>query len=672
VNIKGLAMLIVNLYKKILLLLVSCTIFLSSCWSSDESGSYDSVSAGPPTLALEDLDLEELKVTPQLEATERGVVKSQLASETTELFPHLTNDVNKREEVSPAAKSVDENLTLEAVGRDCAERFGRRKIMRARVWTEEEAEPEVRLRNTCVEEREIDLDLDLLALPDQIETDITTDEGPVLGPGSSVVTHLIPLDALIPYEAQECSNNIFYTGVTPDQQLEPAIVFMYKHSPAAGGNVFLIGSDDVFPRILNTITKAQVKQLGGTVVGEDYLPLGNTEVAPIISKIKKALPEGGIIINTLYGDQNVAFFKQIQEAGITPSSGYYAMNYSIAQEEISTIGPKYLEGHYGVWNYTTSIDIPENDGFRGSRVQPIAEVEISTIGPEYLEGPYGVLDYTTPIDTSEKDGLLVEIEEEPTRRVQGFSDDAISKTQRKTQRKTQFEEKLEAPQDPVEVMPNHHLSQTVIIGEINREGGITILKATEVILPHALGPEILSSAGFSRAQTDDWQLTEGLPGYARRLGDARRLSDLLVTKIVPDGEEFLRQNRMGRSAAVRTPSNQLGVGLSYKEACDYNGRVEFNSSPLATATDTIPMEEKVRICSTVNQLEIYCVLEGEKKRKLKDYTEELKKTIAELGVKLETRNKVIVSFEFDKDGMLEVTSQDKSLGEKINVKANCK
>ena len=33
---------------------------------------------------------------------------------------------------------------------------------------------------------------------------------------------------------------------------------------------------------------AQVKQLGGKVVGEDYLPLGNTEVAPIISKIKKA------------------------------------------------------------------------------------------------------------------------------------------------------------------------------------------------------------------------------------------------------------------------------------------------------------------------------------------------------------------------------------------------
>jgi len=120
---------------------------------------------------------------------------------------------------------------------------------------------------------------------------------------------------------------------------------MYKRSPAAGGDFFLVGSDYDFPRTSNTITKAQVKQLGGKVVGEDYLPLGNTEVAPIISKIKKALPDGGIIINTLNGDQNVAFFKQIQDAGITPSSGYYVMNYSIAEEEISTIGPEFLEGH---------------------------------------------------------------------------------------------------------------------------------------------------------------------------------------------------------------------------------------------------------------------------------------------------------------------------------------
>jgi glutaredoxin len=41
VNIKGLAMLIVNLYKKIILLLVSCTLFLSSCWESDKTSAEE-------------------------------------------------------------------------------------------------------------------------------------------------------------------------------------------------------------------------------------------------------------------------------------------------------------------------------------------------------------------------------------------------------------------------------------------------------------------------------------------------------------------------------------------------------------------------------------------------------------------------------------------------------
>ena len=167
----------------------------------------------------------------------------------------------------------------------------------------------------------------------------------------------------IQYEGQECSKNIFYTGATPNQQSEPATEFMFKKSPAAGKPFFLVGSDYVFPRTSNTITKQQLKSLGGKVVGEDYLPLGNTEVAPIIAKIKKAMPNGGVIINTLNGDQNVAFFKQIQDAGLTPANGYYVMSYSIAEEEISTIGPEFLEGHYGAWNYMMSIDTPASKKF---------------------------------------------------------------------------------------------------------------------------------------------------------------------------------------------------------------------------------------------------------------------------------------------------------------------
>jgi len=279
----------------------------------------------------------------------------------------------------------------------------------------------------------------------------------------------------IQYEAQECSNNIFYTGATPNQQSEPATDFMYKRSPAAGGDFFLVGSDYVFPRTSNTITKAQVKQLGGKVVGEDYLPLGNTEVAPIISKIKKALPEGGIIINTLNGDQNVAFFKQIQDAGITPSSGYYVMNYSIAEEEISTIGPEFLEGHYGAWNYMMSIDTPASKKFAASFKKRWGADRVVA-------------------DPQESAYNMVYLWKQAVEDAGTFDDNAV--------REALVGQTFDAPQGPVEVMPNHHLSQTVRIGEINAEGGFTILEETGVVLPQAWNQKHPSSKGFACDWTD--------------------------------------------------------------------------------------------------------------------------------------------------------------------------
>ena len=81
---------------------------------------------------------------------------------------------------------------------------------------------------------------------------------------------------------------------------------------------FLLGSDYVFPRTANKIIKAQLAASGGQTVAEEYTPLGSTEYSTIISKIKAANPD--VIYNTLNGDSNVAFFKQLKDAGIGPDN----------------------------------------------------------------------------------------------------------------------------------------------------------------------------------------------------------------------------------------------------------------------------------------------------------------------------------------------------------------
>lgn len=161
----------------------------------------------------------------------------------------------------------------------------------------------------------------------------------------------------VQYEGMEASPNIFYAGAAPNQQIVPAVDWLLEEK---GTEFFLLGSDYVFPRLANQIIKAQLEANGGTTVDEQYTPLGHTDYSTIISRIKDSGPQ--VIFNTLNGDSNVAFFKQLADAGIT-SEDVTILSVSVAEEEIRGIGADVLEGHYASWNYYQTTDTPENASF---------------------------------------------------------------------------------------------------------------------------------------------------------------------------------------------------------------------------------------------------------------------------------------------------------------------
>ncbi len=161
----------------------------------------------------------------------------------------------------------------------------------------------------------------------------------------------------VQYEGLEASKNIIYTGAAPNQQIMPAVSWLLKQGYK---KFYLLGSDYVFPRTANLIIKKQLKAEGGTVVGEEYTPLGHTEYSTVISKIKAARPD--VIFNTLNGDSNVAFFKQLRAAGIT-AKDRPVMSVSIAEHELIGIGAENAEGHLAAWNYFMSMKTPENEVF---------------------------------------------------------------------------------------------------------------------------------------------------------------------------------------------------------------------------------------------------------------------------------------------------------------------
>ena len=253
----------------------------------------------------------------------------------------------------------------------------------------------------------------------------------------------------VQYEGQECSKNIFYTGAAPNQQIEPAVDWLMENK---GQEFFLVGSDYVFPRTANTIIKEQVNAKGGVVVGEDYLPLGNTEVTPIIAKIQDALPDGGVIFNTLNGDSNVAFFKQMQGAGLNPDL-YPVMSVSVAEEEVRQIGPEFLVGHYAAWNYFQTVETPENEKW------------VADFKAEYGE------DRVTN-DPMEAAYIMVYLWKQAVEQAGDAYDLAAV-------REAAYGQTFDAPEGTVTMNANHHISKTVRIGEIREDGLFEIVSETD-------------------------------------------------------------------------------------------------------------------------------------------------------------------------------------------------
>jgi len=161
----------------------------------------------------------------------------------------------------------------------------------------------------------------------------------------------------VQFEGNECSPDIMYSGAQPNQQILPALDWAkqkgYKH-------YFLLGSDYVFPRTANLILKKHIIHDGLQVVDEEYVPLGGTDFSAIVNKIQAAKPD--IIFNTLNGDSNVSFFKQMAAAGLPPDK-LPVMSFSIAEPEAKAMGPSLVQGSYAAWNYFQSLDDPASKKF---------------------------------------------------------------------------------------------------------------------------------------------------------------------------------------------------------------------------------------------------------------------------------------------------------------------
>ncbi|MDX8408695.1 MAG: urea ABC transporter substrate-binding protein [Mariprofundales bacterium] len=162
----------------------------------------------------------------------------------------------------------------------------------------------------------------------------------------------------VQYEGFEQSDAIIYTGTTANQQIIPALMWSIKH---LGKRIYLVGSDYIFPRMTSLIIHRYANAKGATIVGENFVPLGDDNFTAVAEQIARLKPD--VILNSVNGSDNVALIHALRHHGIR-SKHTPMLSFSLDAYQLNKITPAEIAGDYVAWSYFPTQNIGGNSDFK--------------------------------------------------------------------------------------------------------------------------------------------------------------------------------------------------------------------------------------------------------------------------------------------------------------------
>ena len=255
----------------------------------------------------------------------------------------------------------------------------------------------------------------------------------------------------VQYEGEESSKNVIYTGAAPNQQAIPAVDYLMKEVSVK--RWVLEGTDYVYPRTTNKILEAYLLAKG--VKAEDisinYTPFGFSDWQTRVAAIKKFGSAGKktAVVSTINGDANVPFYKELGNQKIS-AEDIPVVAFSVGEEELSGLDAKPLVGHLAAWNYFESINAPSNKAFINQWHTFIKNPKRTTNDP--MEAHYiGFNLWAKAVEkakTTDVEKVLAALPGLETPNLTG----GIAK-----------------------VLPNHHITKPVYIGEVKADGQFNVV-----------------------------------------------------------------------------------------------------------------------------------------------------------------------------------------------------
>ncbi len=281
----------------------------------------------------------------------------------------------------------------------------------------------------------------------------------------------------VQYEGEESQRNVFYTGASPNQQAIPAVDYLMNEEGVE--RWVLAGTDYVYPQTTNKILEQYLLDKG--VAAEDiminYTPFGHSDWQTIVSDIKAFGSAGKktAVVSTINGDANVPFYRELGNQGIK-AEDIPVVAFSVGEEELSGFDTTPLVGHLAAWNYFMSVETPENEAFIADWQAFIGSEDRVTNDPMEAH----MIGFNLWVAAVEKAGSTD---------ADAVIDAIVG---------------LETPNltgGTATMLPNHHITKPVLIGEIQDDGQFFVVWETEDLVPGDAWSDFLPESKMLEA---DW------------------------------------------------------------------------------------------------------------------------------------------------------------------------
>jgi branched-chain amino acid transport system substrate-binding protein len=259
------------------------------------------------------------------------------------------------------------------------------------------------------------------------------------------------------YEGGVCDANMVVTGAVPEQQFSTLIPWMMEKF---GKRIYTIAADYNFGQISAEWVRNIVKDNGGQMVGEEFIPLGVSQFSQTIKNIQAAKPD--VLVTLLVGTAQSSYYEQANAAGLHVPMGS-SVNVGQAYEH-KRFKPPTLANMYVTTNYIEEVDTPASKDF-------VARFHAKFPNEPYIN------------QEAENSYLAVYLYKEMVERAKGSTKPADL-------RKiiALGDVSFDAPEGKVTIDPkSQHMSHTIYLAKVNDDHSISFPYVWHDIKPYWLG-----------------------------------------------------------------------------------------------------------------------------------------------------------------------------------------